>query len=85
METTRIEKNGTLSLAGLSMTPAEWLKFNYNLEIGNRIVATQGTGKIVAVKITDNIGHFRTNYPVVISVDFVSHTEWITIEAIHGF
>lgn len=38
------------------MTPQEWLLFNYNLKIGNRVVVNMKKGIITNVVETDNIG-----------------------------
>lgn len=68
------------------LTPIEWLKVNYNLRIGNRVVCSRKTGIIINILPTDNVGHNKTNYPVVLVVDFITgEPEKITIEGIHGF
>lgn len=72
------------------MEPQEWLKINYGLEVGSTINYNGLELAIKSVKETDNIGHFRTQYPVVIGIDnpdsiFPEKTEWITIEAVFQY
>ena len=71
-------------------TAQDWLKFNYNLEIGSEFTYNKTIQKVKNIKETDNIGHFRTNYPVVIGIDYPESSlsekiTWITLEAIYGF
>lgn len=73
----------------------QWLKDNYNLSIGDIIkivfYPSNKTITIKDIKPTDNIGHFRTKYPVVIGIEPVEdtfmaqHIDWNTIESIYGF
>jgi hypothetical protein len=71
----------------------EWLLFNYSLRIGDKISfiqAKEDFRPIYNIKPTDDIGHYRTQYPVVIGIyDEMSimpdKTEWMTIESIFGF
>lgn len=75
------------------VTPQEWLKFHYSIEIGDSISTKSGRNvEVKNIKETDNIGHFRTTYPVVIGIHnpelefkFSDSVEWITIESIYGY
>ncbi len=73
----------------MGLSPQEWLKINYNLQIGNRVVLTNRSTQIIMIKATDNIGHFRTKYPVVIGVENNDNAnkaiDWITLESIIGY
>lgn len=71
----------------LGQTAQEWLKFNYNLEIGSKFTFKGKTEKVKNIKETDNIGHYKTDYPVVIGIHdehsvFPEKIDWITIESI---
>ncbi len=75
-----------MTLKEMNITPQEWLKFNYNLQIGNRVVTGKNTGIIINVLETDNIGHFRTKYPVIVVVDNLKEEpQKITLESILGY
>ncbi len=67
-------------------TPQEWLKLNYNLQIGNRAITGRGTGVIVNILETDNIGCYRTKYPVVVVIDYLrEEPQKETLESILGY
>lgn len=70
--------------------PQDWLKLNYDLEIGSTFNYNEKELIVKNVKETDNKGHYRTQYPVVIGIDspdsiFPEKIEWITIEAIFKY
>lgn len=73
-----------------NQTPNEWLKFNYDLEIGGKVSINGQDQVIKNIKKTDNRGHYRTNYPVVIGIHnedsmFPEKITWLTIESIFKF
>lgn len=71
--------------------PEEWLKTNYNKEIGD-IIETGSFNymgrTITAILEADNKGHFTTNYPIVLSLSTKNDNERldkVTIESIFGY
>lgn len=74
------------------MLPKTWLFTNYGVVVNSKVTifSTKEEKKIMDVKKTDNIGHFRTNYPVVIgftgeSMLLKDSTNWLTIEEVFGY
>ena len=63
------------------MPPDQWLKFNYGISIGDSLKDKHADKIVSGVKKTDNVGHFRTDYPVVIGIG----SEWFTIEELFGY
>lgn len=74
-------------------TPAEWLKFNYDLSIGDEFKLYTNLDETVVIKNikeADGKSHFPTQYPVIVGIhyeDSISSekTLWITIESIFKY
>lgn len=80
--------NSISSINTDEFSPEKWLKVNYNLkpmQILRGFKAKDGW-IIKTARETDNIGHFRTNYPVVLEIYNINNeNETITLEQLFGY
>ena len=72
------------------LTKEEWLKFNYDLQVGDPVYVHEAATLVKNIKEVDNIDHLSTKYPVVVGVDyeesiFPEKIWWYTIEELFLF